>query len=59
MLKKIATQGEISHDEVKNFISIYQDSGEIKANKSYSASDWIIMFLGLAAAIALGIILFG
>ncbi len=58
VLKKLANQSVISHEEVKNFIKIQSDSGELRTHRSYSASDWVIVGLGLLAAATLGIIFF-
>jgi succinate dehydrogenase/fumarate reductase cytochrome b subunit len=59
VLKKIALQGNITHEEVNNFMKIFQDTGEVSVNKKYSSSDWVIIILGLLAAIALAFILYG
>jgi hypothetical protein len=59
LLKKLALQGSVSHEELSNFMKIYQDTGEVSVNKSYSSSDWIIIILGLLAAIVLAFILYG
>jgi hypothetical protein len=53
LLKKLSTQGEISHAEVKNFIDIQQGSGDLENMRQYSFSDWIIIVLGLTAAAAM------
>ncbi len=58
LLKKLALQGSVSDEELSNFMKIYQDTGKVSANKSYSSSDWIIIILGLLAAIALAFILY-
>jgi len=59
LLKKLALQGSVTHEDLSNFMKIYQDTGDVSANKSYSSSDWIIIILGLLAAIALAFILYG
>jgi endo-1,4-beta-mannosidase len=58
VLKKLSIQGEVSHEEVKNFIHIQQDSGELEHKKQYSPSDWIIIALGLIAALIMGLFLY-
>lgn len=59
LLKKLSIHGHISHDDLQNFLKIYLDKNGKKAfTRRYSASDWIIIALGLMAAIALGVILF-
>jgi hypothetical protein len=59
VLKKIALQGNVTHEELRNFMQIHQDTGELSTNKSYSSSDWIIIILGLIAAIVLTFMLYG
>lgn len=59
ILKKLARKGQVTHEDLSNFMKIHQDSGEVTASKSYSSSDWIIIILGLLAAIALAFILYG
>ena len=59
LLKKLARKGQVSHEDLSNFMKIYQDTEEISTSKSYSASDWVIIILGLMAAGALAFILYG
>ena len=59
LLRKLSSQGSVSHDELKNFLKIYKDTEQPTARKSYSTSDWIIIILGLLAALALAAILYG
>ncbi len=59
ILKKLASQGSVTHEELSNFMKIHQDTGEVTTNNSYSSSDWIIIILGLLASIALAFILYG
>ncbi len=58
LLKKLATQGEISHEDIKNFLKIHQNTEQLHAWNSYSISDWIIIVLGLIAAATLGLLLY-
>jgi len=59
ILKKLSTKGNISNDDLQNFLKIYQDTSDNKTSSRYSPTDWLIIALGLAAASALGFILFG
>lgn len=59
LLKRLALHGKVTHEELANFMKIHLETGEVSASKSYSYSDWIIIILGLLAAIALGFILYG
>jgi len=56
VLKKLASSGKISHDDLQNFMQIYQDTGNPKILNSYSVSDWLIIILGMFAASALAYI---
>lgn len=59
LLKKLSTHGEISHEDLQNFLSIHMDTRQPSATTSYSVSDWIIIILGLIAATVLGFVLYG
>ena len=59
LLKKLSTQGKLTQDDLQNFLNIYMETGEQPSStKKYSASDWVIIILGLCAAGALGVILY-
>ena len=59
VLKKLSSNGKITQEDLKNFLDIYQDTAEQQnIFQSYSASDWIIIILGLLAAATLGIFLY-
>ena len=58
LLKKLSTIGEITQEDLKNYLEIYQGSVQQNSLKSYSISDWIIIVLGLLAAATLGIFLY-
>jgi hypothetical protein len=60
LLKKLQSTGTIEDADLKNFTLISQGVA-IKpvSEKSYSYSDWIIIFLGLTASVVLGFILYG
>lgn len=59
ILKRLSSQGKVSHEELINFMKIHQDTEKLSVNNSYSRSDWFIIILGLLAAVALAFILFG
>lgn len=59
LLKKLARKGQLTHEDLSNFMKIHRDSTEVSTNKSYSSSDWVIIILGLMAAVALAFILYG
>ena len=59
LLRKLATQGHLTQDDLQNFLNIHIETGGNPTTvKRYSISDWVIMILGLCAAAALGIILY-
>lgn len=58
LLKKLSSNGMITQEDLKNFLSIYQDDEQKKSFNNYSVSDWIIIMLGLFAAATLGIFLY-
>jgi hypothetical protein len=58
LLRKLSHQGEITHKDLQNFLEIYQDTGGIETFSSYSASDWVIIVLGILATATLGYILY-
>ena len=60
LLKKLQSTGAIEDTDLKNFTLISQGSASKPVTeKSYSASDWIIIILGLTASAVLGYILYG
>lgn len=59
LLKKLSHHGNISHDDLQNFMSIHMDTEQHSVTRSYSISDWIIIVLGLIAATVLGFVLYG
>lgn len=59
LLNKLSSEGQIDHADLQNFMKIYQDTNNDHTGTIYSASDWVIITLGLLAAAALGMILFG
>ena len=59
LLNKLQRQGKIAEDDLKNFTDIIQGKKLPQVEKSYSSSDWVIIGLGLAAAIVLGFVLYG
>jgi len=59
LLKKLSNNGQITQEDVKNFHGIYQNTEAGNSLGNYSFSDWVIIILGLLAAAALGIILYG
>lgn len=58
LLKKLQNKGHVDRDDLNNFTLISQGRVKSRGSKYYSASEWIIIALGLAAAIALGYVLY-
>ncbi len=58
VLKRLSKKGAISHEDLQNFLKLYQDRSINKTTTNYSPSDWLIIGLGLAAASTLAWIIF-
>ena len=58
LLKKLSSEGHINHKAFQSLMKSYQDQGQISTLSSYSVSDWIIIVLGLMAAVTLGLFLY-
>jgi hypothetical protein len=58
LLRKLSAHGEISHEDLQNFLNIQLDTRKPSTITSYSLSDWIIILLGLIAAAVLGFLLY-
>ena len=60
MLKKLESRGNVSEEDLRNFsqIAAVDDQAPVTRNQ-YSLSDWIIIALGLAASVVLGVLLYG
>ena len=50
---------EISEADMKNFMALTRSPETVRAHRSYTPSDWIIIALGLAASAVLGYVLYG
>jgi hypothetical protein len=60
MLKQLQSNGSTKEPIVKNFSLISQfTNANPLTQESYSASDWIIIILGLIASVVLGLIVYG
>ena len=59
LLNKLSSEGEINQEDLQNFMKLHHESENRSAMTSYSASDWLIIALGLLAAATLALILFG
>jgi hypothetical protein len=58
LLKKLQSKGNITEEDLKNFTDITHGNKSPHVERSYSSSDWIIIGLGLVAAIVLGFVLY-
>lgn len=58
LLKRLQSKGFIGDDDLQNFIRLTQGNDKPKTERSYSSSDWIIIALGIAAAVVLGFVLY-
>lgn len=58
LLKKLQSKGIIGDDDLDNFIRLTKEDQKPETEKSYTPSDWVIIALGIAAAIVLGFVLY-
>ena len=58
LLKKLQNNGKVTDEDLKNFTDITYGNVSPPDEKSYSSSDWVIICLGLIAAIVLGFVLY-
>ena len=58
MLKKLDTRGSIDESDLTNFSKLAEASDGGRAKRTYTASDWIIIGLGLAASAVLAYVLY-
>jgi len=58
LLKRLQLKGFIGDEDLQNFIRLTQGSEKPKTERSYTSSDWIIIALGIAAAVVLGFVLY-
>lgn len=59
LLKKLRNTGHVSESDLPDFSKMNQYADAPGTRRSYSMSDWIIIALGLAAALVLGMLLYG
>lgn len=58
LLKILQSKGTVTEDDLRKIISGSEDKSSPTVEKSYSHSDWIIITLGLIAAIVLAYVLY-
>lgn len=59
LLQRLEQKGSLTQKDLEQVLEGVQDSEQPQAPPSrYSHSDWVIILLGLAAALALGVILY-
>lgn len=58
LLKILQTKGTVSENDLKKITDKMKDKSQPRVDKGYSSSDWIIIALGLIAALVLGFILY-
>lgn len=59
LLHKLATDGQIDQKDLQNFMKIHHDTESNSGHSNYSASEWLIIVLGVMAAAVLAFFLFG
>lgn len=58
LLRILLKKGSVSDDDLKRITDSMGDKSQPKVEKSYSSSDWVIIALGLIAALVLGFVLY-
>lgn len=58
LLRKLSHQGEINQQDLQHLLKRYQEDDKTSWLSGYSASDWLIVVLGLMAAATLAYILY-
>lgn len=59
LLKILQNNGLVTEDDLRKITEGLEDKSNPTVEKSYSPSEWVIIALGLLAAIVLGAILYG
>ena len=58
LLRKLDSKGHVNHADLENFLKLHRNKDDTETAKRYNLSDWIIVILGLLAAVALGLMLY-
>ena len=58
LLKILRTRGSVTEEDLQKITDKRRDKSHPKVEKDYSSSDWVIIALGLIAALVLGIVLY-
>lgn len=58
LLKILRTRGTVTEEDLQKITDKMRDKSQPKVEKGYSSSDWIIIALGLIAAVVLGVVLY-
>lgn len=60
MLVTLENKGKVNHQDMDNFLRLHHNNDDMSdsAKQGYSGSDWLIIALGMVAAIVLAYILY-
>ncbi len=58
LLKHLESNGKISELDLKKILALMQSPEPVRAPRSYTPSDWVIITLGLAASAVLAYVLY-
>jgi hypothetical protein len=58
LLKILRTRGSVTEEDLQKITDKMRDKSQPKVKKGYSSSDWVIIALGLIAALVLGAVLY-
>jgi hypothetical protein len=59
LLKRLEKKGTITDADLKNFTTLTQGPEPAPEARNYTSSDWLMIGLGLVAAIILAFVLYG
>lgn len=58
LLKILQNKGTVTEEDLRKVTDKMRDKSQPKVEKGYSSSDWVIIALGLVAALVLGVVLY-
>lgn len=59
LLKRLESKGIVGDEDLQDFIRLAKGEDQPVTQKTYTSSDWIIIVLGIVAALVLGYVLYG
>jgi len=60
LLQKLETSGQLSDKDLRQLLNSHDDQDQpVAPSSSYTPTDWLLILLGLGAAIGLAVIFYG